>query len=112
RIVSGSFRQIAATISSVNPAAGEIVVKDLATKKTLTVRVNSDSTMRRLPPPMAARSEEHTSELQSRFDLVCRLLLEKKKINIHTYSRQTPRHSSTRLRLRSSITFFLVRHTP
>src|SRR5438067_3447264 len=28
-----------------------------------------------------ARSEEHTSELQSRFDLVCRLLLEKKKID-------------------------------
>src|SRR5699024_11342333 len=27
-----------------------------------------------------ARSEEHTSELQSRFDLVCRLLLEKKNI--------------------------------
>src|SRR5437868_7775421 len=27
----------------------------------------------------AKRSEEHTSELQSRFDLVCRLLLEKKK---------------------------------
>src|SRR5699024_11687376 len=27
------------------------------------------------------RSEEHTSELQSRFDLVCRLLLEKKNIN-------------------------------
>src|SRR5699024_12381240 len=31
------------------------------------------------------RSEEHTSELQSRFDLVCRLLLEKKKDNsVHT----------------------------
>src|SRR5699024_11395945 len=29
-----------------------------------------------------ARSEEHTSELQSRFDLVCRLLLEKKKKTI------------------------------
>src|SRR5437868_8659195 len=28
---------------------------------------------------VASRSEEHTSELQSRFDLVCRLLLEKKK---------------------------------
>src|SRR5438067_5781785 len=28
---------------------------------------------------MKTRSEEHTSELQSRFDLVCRLLLEKKK---------------------------------
>src|SRR6266496_4781153 len=29
------------------------------------------------------RSEEHTSELQSRRDLVCRLLLEKKKNNTH-----------------------------
>src|SRR5437868_9807513 len=36
------------------------------------------------------RSEEHTSELQSRFDLVCRLLLEKKKkIN---YSRNSIEH--------------------
>src|SRR5699024_12526030 len=36
----------------------------------------------RRPHPLRnrlARSEEHTSELQSRFDLVCRLLLEKKK---------------------------------
>src|SRR5699024_12209483 len=32
------------------------------------------------------RSEEHTSELQSRFDLVCRLLLEKKKIEDHQAS--------------------------
>src|SRR5207249_11932551 len=31
--------------------------------------------------PAVNRSEEHTSELQSRFDLVCRLLLEKKKNN-------------------------------
>src|SRR5437868_12072639 len=31
------------------------------------------------------RSEEHTSELQSRFDLVCRLLLEKKKKDVNTY---------------------------
>src|SRR2546422_4309545 len=38
------------------------------------------------------RSEEHTSELQSRLHLVCRLLLEKKKNNIHTYrtNRETP----------------------
>src|SRR6267378_6407098 len=33
-------------------------------------------------PVMLSRSEEHTSELQSRRDLVCRLLLEKKKITI------------------------------
>src|SRR5699024_11278474 len=31
------------------------------------------------------RSEEHTSELQSRFDLVCRLLLEKKKTEHDTH---------------------------
>src|SRR5207249_6766045 len=35
------------------------------------------------------RSEEHTSELQSRFDLVCRLLLEKKKDHGRA---QTPKH--------------------
>src|SRR5690349_23469376 len=33
------------------------------------------------------RSEEHTSELQSRRDLVCRLLLEKKKKNNNNYNK-------------------------
>src|SRR5699024_11386062 len=33
------------------------------------------------------RSEEHTSELQSRFDLVCRLLLEKKKKQQYKHTR-------------------------
>src|SRR5437868_11312061 len=37
-------------------------------------------------PDPGRRSEEHTSELQSRFDLVCRLLLEKKK-NLYYFSR-------------------------
>src|SRR5258707_4824988 len=36
-------------------------------------------------PPIVLRSEEHTSELQSRQYLVCRLLLEKKKTNTTTY---------------------------
>src|SRR5690349_23129531 len=44
------------------------------------------------------RSEEHTSELQSRRDLVCRLLLEKKKINNPTVTiPQWPLISSIRL---------------
>src|SRR5439155_13352387 len=34
-------------------------------------------------PPELPRSEEHTSELQSRGHLVCRLLLEKKKTTLH-----------------------------
>src|SRR5690349_22435501 len=37
------------------------------------------ATSRAVPSPSRPRSEEHTSELQSRRDLVCRLLLEKKK---------------------------------
>src|SRR3712207_7955911 len=38
---------------------------------------------RSTPPCVPPRSEEHTSELQSRQYLVCRLLLEKKKIKTH-----------------------------
>src|SRR5260370_22507742 len=37
-----------------------------------------DTTLRRLPAASRSRSEEHTSELQSHLNLVCRLLLEKK----------------------------------
>jgi RNase P/RNase MRP subunit p29 len=53
KILSGTFRQLAATISSVNAATGEIVIKDLATKKSLTVRVNPDTTMKKLPETTA-----------------------------------------------------------
>src|SRR2546429_5600097 len=42
--------------------------------------------------PYSPRSEEHTSELQSRLHLVCRLLLEKKKHHRHPHDRWfTPR---------------------
>src|SRR5256886_7084329 len=37
-----------------------------------------------IPAPLRNRSEEHTSELQSQSNLVCRLLLEKKKITAST----------------------------
>src|SRR3712207_7133941 len=40
-----------------------------------------NSALQRARATLAARSEEHTSELQSRQYLVCRLLLEKKKHN-------------------------------
>src|SRR5207249_10791789 len=42
-------------------------------------RPRRPSARRRREHRHGQRSEEHTSELQSRFDLVCRLLLEKKK---------------------------------
>lgn len=53
KIVFGTFRQLAATVTSVNPATGEIQMKDLASKKSLTLRVDADSTLRRLPEPVA-----------------------------------------------------------
>src|SRR2546422_7396256 len=44
------------------------------------------------PTGASARSEEHTSELQSRLHLVCRLLLEKKKKNIQHNAINDTRH--------------------
>src|SRR5690606_39725429 len=54
---------------------------------------------RRSREPAGSRSEEHTSELQSRENLVCRLLLEKKKqnntivliVDIHAFPARGPR---------------------
>src|SRR2546429_7828575 len=43
------------------------------------------------------RSEEHTSELQSRLHLVCRLLLEKKKTMIYIDLQPFPYHTSRRI---------------
>ena len=54
KVVFGSFPQIAATIKSINAAGNEMVVMDLATKKPLTIRLNSDSNMKKLPD-MAAQ---------------------------------------------------------
>src|SRR5206468_8488657 len=42
------------------------------------------------PNRLLYRSEEHTSELQSRSDLVCRLLLEKKKESFNAWSTPPP----------------------
>src|SRR5207249_7523184 len=49
------------------------------------------------------RSEEHTSELQSRFDLVCRLLLEKKKKKKKKKKKTNQRHVTKHL-IQSTIT--------
>src|SRR5437867_10076747 len=54
------------------------------------------------PQPKRTRSEEHTSELQSPYDLVCRLLLEKKKKETNNpltqqCARLTLLHDATRI---------------
>src|SRR5690625_6601687 len=60
-------RSASATIFSLCPMVSQLGAKVSAVSKKV------------MPASRAARSEEHTSELQSRGHLVCRLLLEKKK---------------------------------
>jgi hypothetical protein len=52
-IVTGEFRNISGTISSIDAAAGTLTVLDLATKKPVLVTISSDSQVRRLAPFMA-----------------------------------------------------------
>ena len=54
-IVSGTFRNIAGTISAIDASAGTINVQDLVAKKSITVRITAESQLRKLPPPMAQR---------------------------------------------------------
>ena len=54
-VVSGTFRNIAGTISAIDPSAGTVTLQDLATKKPVTVKITSESQLRKLPPQMAQR---------------------------------------------------------
>jgi hypothetical protein len=53
QIVSGSFQTIGGTVTAVSTEAGEIKVTVLGTKKALTIVVNKDSMLRKIPPQMA-----------------------------------------------------------
>src|SRR5699024_8462885 len=64
--------------------SSEVIASSLQERRSALTKGAEDSIDR------AERSEEHTSELQSRFDLVCRLLLEKKRYN-HGNARPTGR---------------------
>jgi hypothetical protein len=55
QIISGSFRNIAGTILSIDAAKNTISVMDLFKKKSVTVTFTSDSQLRKLPPPVAQR---------------------------------------------------------
>ncbi len=52
-VVSGTFRNIAGTVSSLDAGNSSLVVKDLATKKQVTIHISSDAQMRRIPEQMA-----------------------------------------------------------
>ena len=52
-VVSGSFRNISGTISAIDTGASTFTVKDLITKKSVTIKVAGEAQMRRLPDMMA-----------------------------------------------------------
>ncbi len=53
-VVSGSFKNLAGTVATVDAAGGALTLKDLATKRTVTVKVTANSDLRRLPAQAAA----------------------------------------------------------
>jgi hypothetical protein len=54
-IVSGSFRNIAGTVSSIDAATGTMTVSDAISKNPVQVKVTTESQLRKLPVPMAQR---------------------------------------------------------
>ena len=52
-IVTGTFRNLAVTVTSIDAASNSIVAKDLATKKPVTIKINSDTSIKRLPERMS-----------------------------------------------------------
>jgi len=54
-IVSGKFRNISGILSAVDASAGTMTLQDLATKKPVTVKITSESQLRKLNPQMAQR---------------------------------------------------------
>jgi len=52
-IVSGSFRNIAGTVSSVDSSSSTLSVQDVLSRKSVVVKVTADSQLRHLPPEMA-----------------------------------------------------------
>jgi co-chaperonin GroES (HSP10) len=53
-IVSGSFKNLAGLITTIDAAKGTLTLKDLTTKKTVTVTITPNSNVRMLPPQAAA----------------------------------------------------------
>jgi len=54
-VVTGSFRNVAGTVNSVDPTAGTVNVQDLLTKKAVVVKVTPESQLHKLPPEFAQR---------------------------------------------------------
>lgn len=54
-VVSGSFKHLAGAIATIDAANGTLTLKDLATKRVVTVKLTENSSIRALPPQVATR---------------------------------------------------------
>src|SRR5256885_7137462 len=96
----GMAEEVAVTAASTSPSRMRLAVWSWSS-----MLMSSSSLPSRVKADMASRSEEHTSELQSPCNLVCRLLLEKKKNDLYTDSEAGLRSRQT---LRTHHTYTLV----
>src|SRR5690625_5517842 len=83
-VLAGTVEEVEPSRLAVRLDGGEVLFAPIVAE-TLSARVSAgDQIALSVRPETMRRSEEHTSELQSRGHLVCRLLLEKKKQHKHS----------------------------
>src|SRR5260370_29698417 len=105
RVPGGSpCRWLGAAISSSQLGSAQVLP---AGKRAAGPRSHACATTGRCQGENFVRSEEHTSELQSHLNLVCRLLLEKKK---KKHDKNTNRHSTVAARHKTVLTATHSRH--
>lgn len=61
KVVSGSFRMVAGTVTAIDPATGEVKINDLQTKKALTVVIKADSVIRKFPDMAAIAAAQRAA---------------------------------------------------
>src|SRR5437868_11008077 len=84
KVITGRDKGKQGRVIEIDRRTGKVVVEHVMmikrhTRPNPAKQIKGGIAERESPIHVSNRSEEHTSELQSRFDLVCRLLLEKKK---------------------------------
>lgn len=61
KVVSGSFRVVAGTVTAIDPATGELKINDLQSKKSLTVVIKADSVIRKFPDMAAMAAAQRAA---------------------------------------------------
>src|SRR5690625_6077068 len=95
-MVTSANRIYTLSLHDALPICGAVSLTSAAFSAFLSAFRNSFRSLKRVSGSALSRSEEHTSELQSRGHLVCRLLLEKKNKYLEQLSNGMLRYNSCR----------------